>query len=95
MRLKIEFAALLIGLTGAGLATTLVTNWGAFPAEVTTFLRPGEIGFKALVTAFLIGLAGLVLMCVNLITGMRKVWGLRLLGFICFLVLSLSFGLYD
>lgn len=95
MRVKFELAALLIGLTGAGLATGLVSAWGDFPVEFTRWFKHGEFGFFALFCSYLIGLAGLVLMCINMIKGLRKLWVLRLFGFVCFLALSLSFGAYD
>ena len=94
MRIKIEIATLLIGLAGSGLATVLIFNWGALPEELTRIFAPSKFGFFVLWWTFPIGLTGLVLMCANLITGLRKLWGLRLFGFACFLTLSQSFGLY-
>ena len=94
MRIKIEIAALLIGLAGSGLATILIFNWGALPEELTRFFAPGKLGFYILFWTFPIGLAGLIFMCANLIAGLRKLWGPRLFGFACFLTLSQSFALY-
>jgi len=95
MRYKIEIAALLIGFTGAVVTMGLATAWGAYPVEFTKYFKFGQIGFKALTGCFLIGLAGFVFMSANLITGLRKLWKLRLIGFICFLFFSASaFGLY-
>ena len=84
MNIRIEIAALIVGLVGAGVATGLIANWGALPVEVTDWFKPGQIGFMVLFSTWPIGLAGLVLMCVNLFTGSRKLWQLRLLGFACF-----------
>ena len=72
----------------------MIFNWGALPEVLTRFFAPGEFGLFVLFCTVPIGLAGLGLMCANLIAELRKLWGLRLFGFACFLTLSQSFGLY-
>ncbi len=87
MRLKIELAAMLIGLTGVGLTAVLSSAFRDFPVELTRWFRMGELGWWVLWCSFPIGVAGLVLMCVNVTTGLRKLWLLRVLGFVCFFAL--------
>lgn len=93
MKLRIEIVALIIGLLGSGLSFALVSAWGAFPVEFREFFRGGNLGGQIIGFCALIGFAGLVLMCVNLIMGQRNLWWLRSIGFVCFLFLTISFAL--
>lgn len=95
MKLRIEIAALIFGLVGSGISFALGTWWGSFPVELREFLRGGDFGGKILGRLALVGLAGIIFMVFNLITGERKLWWLRILGFLCFLFLSISFGLAE
>ena len=93
MKLRTEIVALIIGLIGSGFSYALVSWWGLFPVDVREFFRGGNTGGQIIGFFAIIGLAGTLLMFANLITGLRRFWWLRLLGYISFLFLTISFGL--
>ncbi len=95
MKLRIEIAALIFGLVGSGVSFARVTWWGSFPVGLREFFRGINLGGEITGWFALVGFAGIVLMGFNLITGERKLWWLRLFGVLCFLFLSISFGLAE
>ena len=68
---------------------------GSFPVELREFFRGGNLGGEIIGLFALVGLAGTIFMVFNLITGERKLWWLRFLGVLCFLFLTISFGLAE
>lgn len=95
MKLKIEISALILGLIGSGISFALVSWWGMFPVEAREFFRGGNLGGQLIGIFALIGLSGIILLLVNLITGNRKWWWARAIGYMAFLFLTISFGLAD
>lgn len=95
MKLRIEIIALIIGLIGSGVSFTLVSWWGLFPVDVREFFRGGSVGGQIIGFFAIIGLVGSLLMFANLLAGQRRLWWLRLFGYILFLFLTISFGLAE
>lgn len=93
--MKIEVIALLIGLFGSTFVFISISNYAMIPDQVREFVSPGTMGARLLISTVPAGLIGVSLFPINLLMGKRRMWGLRLAAIVGFLVLSLSWGLYD
>jgi len=94
MILKIETVGLVAGLIGSGLSFSLVSWFGAFPQWVREHFSIGELGFQFLLFLAAVGICSFFLFIANVISGHRKWMWFRASGFLFFLFLCISFGLW-
>lgn len=94
MKLKIEFTALLLGIIGAIGAWLLVNGWSDFPTDIRELFRGGQPGGVLVGVSLLLGFIGIALFLINVIIGQRKLWWLRFLGVIVFLIITINFSTF-
>ena len=81
----IELTALVIGIVGGLIAYALTSWFGSLPQAFTGFFRLGTTGARFLVNVPIVVLIGCVIFLINLFAGLRRLWSLRLIGFLlCF-----------
>lgn len=92
MKLKLEIITLILGLLSSALWLAIILSWREIPVEIRELFRGGNIGAIILSVLIIGGFVGIILFIINLLKSQYKLWWLRSIGFICFILLTATIG---
>ena len=92
--MKLEVITLITSLLSSILWLAIIFYWQAIPIEIRTLFQGGNIGAQILGALTFSGFIGIILFFSNLMKSKYKLWWLRSIGFISYILLISTIGYY-